>query len=129
MASNDFHAVAAVLNQYFDGLYHSDVGLLQQVFHPKAQYSCATDGTLLHLHMDEYFQVVAKRESPASRNEQRADRIISIEFAGPVTAFAKVQCAIGIKFFTDFLTLICVADRWQIIAKVFHYDLREVTHG
>ena len=73
--------------------------------------------------MDEYFPIVDARPSPASRGEARRDRILSIEFAGPVTAFARVECAIAPKFFTDFLTLVKLDGRWQIIAKVFHYEL------
>lgn len=121
----NYAALAAVLSEYFDGLYFSDVERLQRVFHPKATYTCATDGSLLHLDMPRYFEVVAKREAPASRNEKRRDRIIAIEFAGPVTALARVECAIGPKFFTDLLTFIHIDGRWQIIAKVFHYDLME----
>lgn len=121
---DDYAALAAVLTDYFDGLYHSDVARLQRVFHPRATYSCATDGSLLQLDMPRYFAVVAKRESPASRGEARRDRILSIEFAGPVTALARVECAIGPKFFTDLLTFIKLDGRWQIIAKVFHYDLQ-----
>ena len=118
-------AISEVMSLYFDGLYHSDTQRLAKVFHPRAQYVCATDGTLLHLTMDEYFPVVDQRPSPSSRNEKRQDRIVSIEFAGPVTAFVRAECAIGAKFFTDLLTFICIGGRWQIIAKVFHYDLRE----
>jgi hypothetical protein len=125
-----YAAVVAVLQTYFDGLYHSDTGRLGQVFHPRAHYVTATAGATdgpgpLQLTMEEYFPIVAARPSPAGRGETRHDRIVSLEFAGPVTAFARVECAIGPKFFTDFLTLIFVGGRWQIIAKVFHYDLRE----
>lgn len=119
----DYAALTAVLRDYFDGLYHCDTTKLARVFHPQATYACATDGTLLKLGMDEYFPVVEKREPPAKRNEIRRDRIVSIEFAGPVTALARVECAIGPKFFTDLLTFIKLDGRWQIIAKVFHYDL------
>lgn len=119
-----YDALTKVLSDYFDGLYRSDTAILRRVFHPQALYACATDGTLLRLGMDEYFPVVDKRPSPASRNEKRRDRILSIEFAGPVTALARVECSIGEKFFTDLLTFVLVDGRWQIIAKVFHYDLR-----
>ena len=74
--------------------------------------------------MDAYFPVVDTRPAPASRAEPREDRILSIEFAGPVTAIAKVNCAIGPKFFTDLLTLVFVDGRWQIITKVFHFDFK-----
>lgn len=120
----NFAAVAAVLGRYFDGLYHSNTALLRSVFHAKAHYVCATESTLTHLAMDEYFPIVDQRPSPASRNEVRVDRIVAIEFAGPVTAFARVECAIGAKFFSDLLTFIFVDGRWQIISKVFHFDLR-----
>jgi hypothetical protein len=120
-----FDAIIALLGSYFDGLYYSDTTRLREVFHPKAQYVCATEGTLTHLGLDQYLPMVDKRPSPASRGETRADRIISIEFAGPVTAFARVECAIGPKFFSDFLTFVFIDGRWQIISKVFHFDLRE----
>ena len=119
-----FEDVAAVIGKYFDGLHHGDTALLRQVFHPEAQYVCATEGTLTHLGMDEYFPLVDRRPSPASRGEARVDRILAIEFAGPVTALARVECASGPKFFTDLLSFVLVDGRWQIIAKVFHFDLR-----
>lgn len=119
--SSDFENVAAVLAVYFDGLHFADSKRLAQVFHPQAQYVCVTDGTLLYRDMASYFPVVDARVSPASRGEVRRDEIVSIEFAGPVTARAVVHCAIGSRVFTDFLTLIQLAGRWQIISKVFHY--------
>jgi Putative lumazine-binding len=122
MSAPDFAGVAAVLGLYFDGLYHSDTKRLAQVFHPKAQYVSVTGGTLLYRDMAEYFPVVDARPSPASRNEKRRDEIVSVEFAGPVTARAVVRCAIGSRNFTDFLTLIRLDGRWQVMSKVFHYE-------
>ena len=119
-----FAAVTEVLGTYFDGLHHSDTARLARVFHPQALYASASDGTLLHRTMGEYFPVVDARPSPASRGEPRADRIVSIAFAGPVTATAVVTCAIGGTYFTDCLTLVLLDGRWQIIAKVFHAEAR-----
>jgi len=117
-----FDAVNAVLQDYFDGLYGSDTRILRTVFHPEAIYACATGEPLLRLDMEAYFALVDQRPSPASRGDTRADRVISIEFAGPVTALARVECTIAPKRYTDLLTLVFVHGRWQIIAKVFHYD-------
>lgn len=118
-----YQELVAALQTYFDGLYHSDTKRLSQVFHPQAIYACATDGTLNYQTMATYFPIVDARPAPASRNEARKDRILSIEFAGPVTAIAKVNCAIGPKAFTDLLTFVKLDGRWQIMAKVFHFDL------
>lgn len=114
--------VAAALDDYLDGLYHSDTTRLGRIFHPKAIYATASEGELLHLTMEEYFPMVDRRPSPASRNEPRRDRIVSITFAGPVTALVRLNCAIGPKYFTDLLTLVRLDGRWQIIAKVFHFE-------
>ncbi len=122
MTQHDFDSVIPVLQTYFDGLYHSDTGRLRQVFHPQAQYVTVTDGTLLYRDMDTYFPVVDARPSPASKGEVRRDQIVSIDFAGPVTARAVLHCAIGTRLFTDFLTLIKFDGRWQIISKVFHFE-------
>ena len=118
-----FDEIVSVLNEYFDGLYHSDTKRLARVFHAQAQYVCATDGDLLYRTMGEYLPIVDARPSPASTNEPRRDEIVSIEFAGPVTATARLRCAIGNKYFTDCLTLIWLDGEWKIISKVFHYEL------
>lgn len=119
-----FDEVAALLQVYFDGLYHSDTRRLRQAFHPQAIYATASDGPLLALGMDAYFSLVDQRPAPASRGDVRHDRILSIEFVGPVTALAKVECAILPRHFIDLLTLVRVDGRWQIIAKVFHAEQR-----
>ncbi|MEU9130134.1 nuclear transport factor 2 family protein [Kitasatospora sp. NPDC048540] len=115
-------AVRAVLGAYFDGLYQGDREALEGVFHPQAVYATATEGPLLLLHMPEYLPMVARREPPAARREERRDRIVSVEFAGPVTALARVECAMGPRRYSDFLTMVQVEGRWQIVSKVFHFE-------
>lgn len=69
---NDRHsleAVVSVVETYFDGLHHSDTTRLRRVFHPQAQYVTVSDGTLLYRDMETYFDVVDKRQSPASRGK------------------------------------------------------------
>ncbi|HEY1075574.1 MAG TPA: nuclear transport factor 2 family protein [Fontimonas sp.] len=119
--------ITALLVDYFDGLHFSDSARLARVFHPAAQYICATQGRLQHLDMPSYFAIVDRRTSPASRGEPRADRILAIELVGSTAASARVECAIGERHFKDLLSLIHLDGRWQIIAKVFDYTLPEAT--
>lgn len=123
-AAADFVGVVSVLQDYLDGLYDGDTARLARVFHPEARYACATEGRLLHLGMHEYFPVVDARASPRSQGHARTDRVLAIEFAGPVTARATLQCSIPGKDFVDFLTLVHLDGRWQIVSKVFHYEAR-----
>jgi hypothetical protein len=114
--------IRALLQDYFDGLHHSDAALLGRVFHASAMYACATSGTLQLLDMAAYLAVVGRRPSPASLGQPRADEIVAIETAGPATALARVHCTIAPRRFTDLLTLVRLDNRWQILAKVFHFD-------
>lgn len=116
---SDFSGVSEVLRVYFDALYYCDTNKLATAFHPKAIYATADETPLLYRTMEEYFPIVAARESGASRNEVRRDIIDGIEFAGDNTAFARVRCSIGQRDFVDFLTLVHDESRWQIMAKVF----------
>lgn len=120
-----FHEVSAVLQDYFDALYFCDTGILQRVFHPKAIYATADETPLLYRTMEEYVPVVAARQSPASRGEQRRDHIDAIDLAGDNTAFARVRCSIGQRDFVDFLTLVRSEGQWRIIAKVFQIIERQ----
>ncbi len=115
--------LVAAMQVYFDGLYHSDTERLRSVFHPDAIYACTTTGALTRMLMPDYFAMVATREAPAARGEARTDNIMSIAFAGPVTALVTATCSIGPKHFVDLLSFVKLNGRWQIIAKVFHYDL------
>ena len=123
--SASLSTVELVLQSYFDGLYECDLEALRKVFHPRAIYVCATEDELTYLTMDQYFPIVAARIPPAQKGEPRRDAIEAISFAGTKTAAARVRCSIGEKYFTDFLTLVLQDDRWQIISKVFHFDLLE----
>lgn len=114
--------VVAVLQDYLDGLHHSDTQRLRRVFHPQAVYATASHGQPLVLPLPAYLPIVDARPSPASRGEPRTDEIVAIAFTGPSTASATLRCSIGPRHFVDLLTLIHVDGRWQVVAKVFHWD-------
>jgi hypothetical protein len=125
----EFVAVLDLLGRYFDALHRSDAELLAGVLHPTALYATAADGGLLRLSLPEYLAIVAARESPAGRGESRTDAVESIEFAGPVTASARVRCSIGPKRFVDLLTMVKLDGRWWVMSKVFHYEVASNRSG
>ncbi|MGE5452059.1 MAG: nuclear transport factor 2 family protein [Acidobacteriota bacterium] len=113
--------IEALMARYFDGLYHGDASALAEVLHPQAIYATASGGTLLKLDLEAYLNRVRQRPSPASQGHLRTDQIVSIEWAGPVTAFVRAQCSIPGRSFIDFLTLVKTDQRWHIISKVFDF--------
>jgi hypothetical protein len=118
--------IEAQMQLYFDGLYYGDIKRLARVFAPEARYVCATGGNTVNLGMEDYFPVVAQRDPPAARSEPRRDKVVSIAFAGDRTAMVTAHCAIGERYFTDFLSFIRTAEGWRIIAKVFHFEIQLV---
>jgi hypothetical protein len=116
-------AVRRVLRDYFDGLYEGDTEKLSRIYHERVRLYCATDPELVELDLPTYLELVKNRPSPASRGDDRFDRIIDVAVPTPTTAHARVECAYLPKRFTDELTLINVEGQWKIVAKVWHYEL------
>ena len=117
--------LVAVLRDYFDGLYEGDVEKLARVYHDRARLYCATDPELLELDVGAYLDIVKNRPAPASRHDERFDRILELSVPTATTAHARVQCAYLPKRFTDDLTFVRGDDGWKIIAKVWHYEVAD----
>jgi hypothetical protein len=119
--ASEIAAVEQTLQTYFDGLYEGDTRKLGAAFHPASHlYSVAPDGGAADVPRADWFKMVESRESAKSKGSERRDRIVSIDFNGPAAAFAKVECQIPPRYFTDYLTLLKIDGRWQVIAKAFH---------
>lgn len=115
-------ALLEVLHDYFDGLYDGDVDKLTGVYHERVRLFCPTDSELLEMDLPTYLEAVKNRPSPASRQDERFDRILELSVPTPTTAHARVQCAYLPKRFTDDLTFVRTSGGWKIIAKVWHYE-------
>ncbi len=113
--------IVKLLEDYFDGFYAGDVDKLKGVFHPDCHFLSATGGPLENRGMEAIYAWVAERPAPAAENQKRQDRVISIDKAGPEAALAKVQIAIEPKLYTDYLNLLRIDRRWQIISKIYSY--------
>ncbi len=81
----------------------------------------ATAGPLADDDMDAVYARVASRTPPAAENQKRLDRVLSIDKSGPEAALAKVQIAIGPRLYTDYLNILQIDGRWQIVSKIYTY--------
>lgn len=121
---SDIHEIERVLQTYFDGLYEGDTTKLGHAFHDVAHLFSVEDGKLADLPRAQWFEMVRGRQSAQSRDLPRRDWVVQIDRSGPNTAFAKVQCQIPPRYFTDYLTLVKLADGWKIVSKTFHTETR-----
>ncbi len=120
--ASDLTDIEDALQTYFDGLYEGDTDKLGRVFHDVAHLFSVTDGTLNDLPRAAWFEAVRNRKSAQSQDLPRRDWIVQIDRSGPTTAFAKVQCQIPPRYFTDYLSFVKLAEGWKIVSKTFHTD-------
>ena len=111
---SDLTDLEQAIQTYFDGLYEGDAAKLGSVFHDVAHLFSVNDGKLSDLPREQWFEWVRSRKSAASQDLQREDFIVQIDRSSPTTAFAKVQCQIPPRYFTDYLTFVKLADGWKI---------------
>jgi Putative lumazine-binding len=122
--SDDRIAIESAVQTYLDGLYEGDADKLAEVFHRTSALTYEDQGTLTPLPRDEWLEAVRQRPSPKSRGLPRHDQILQIDQASATMAFVKLKCAIPPRFFTDYLCLLKVENRWQVAQKVFATENR-----
>ena len=122
--SNDHTDIINALQPYFDGFYEGSVDKLKSIFHPSCHLYCATHDPMTDFDMETLYGRVGGRTKPSERGDLREDGILTIDQSGPECSLAKVFIALGHQRFTDYLTLVKVDGRWQIITKTFTYVAR-----
>lgn len=117
--ADDRAAIEAVVQTYLDGLHEGDPEKLAAAFHPTSALTSEQDGALTILPRDQWLDAVRNRPAPKAAGLARHDEIVSIDQSSPGAAFVKLRCAIPPRFFTDYLSLLKVEGRWQVVQKVF----------
>lgn len=115
---DDQRAIAAVLGEYFKGLYTGDTALLRTVFHPDAALFAERGGQSYHKRLADYLDGVAQRASPASLGEPYRMKVLAIDVTHDI-AMARVHVpALGFNY-VNYLSLVRWQRRWVIVNKVF----------
>jgi hypothetical protein len=120
--ASDLNDLEQALQTYFDGLHEGDTTKLGSVFHDVAHLFHVTDGKLGDMSREQWFDLVRSRASAQSQDLRRHDWVVQIDRSGPSTAFAKVQCQIPPRYFTDYLTFVKLEEGWRIVSKTFHTE-------
>ena len=115
--------IESAINAYLEGIHTGRVELLKASMHPDCRMICTSAPGYLNIGMDVYFDMVAKRQSPAEVGEERRDEIVSITRLNEEIAFVNLKWLVLGKHCEDALTLIPHDGEWRIIAKVFAYQL------
>jgi len=122
--SSNTAAIRFAVQTYLDGLYEGDADKIASVFHPTSALTHEEGGKLTPRPRDQWLDAVRNRPSPKALGLSRHDEILQIDESSATTAFVKLKCAIPPRFFTDYLCLLKVEGRWQIVQKVFATETR-----
>lgn len=120
-SAGSYRQLVDALRFYADGLYEGDVDTMRRVFHPSCRLFSCQDGKLRELRMEDYYRTVTQRPSPASLHEPRVDRILSLSMTEAGAAAASMRTTRAPRIYTDFLTLLYLDDRWQIVSKTYSW--------
>ncbi len=112
-------AIEAMLADYFDAMHTQEMEKFDRVFHTNVVLYSAQTGELNRRPYDVYRDAVVNRESPQSKGEARNDKILMIDEISDTAALAKVQLEMFGGVMQDYLTLIHIDGRWQIISKIW----------
>ncbi len=110
------------INTYFDAIYYCDVKQLDKVFHHSSSLFDVDGGSLLVDPIASFRHDVDNRPSPASRNQEREQEIILIDWLSKDCATVKVRLRAHENIFVDHLCFVKDSDRWCIVSKVWHLE-------
>lgn len=112
-------AIEAMLFDYFDAMHTQDMEKFDRVFHKDVVLYSAQTGELNIRPYVVYREAVVNRESPESKGEARNEKILMIDEISDTAALAKVQLEMFGGVMQDYLSLIHIDGRWQIISKIW----------
>jgi hypothetical protein len=112
-------AIEAMLADYFDAMHTQDMEKFDRVFNENVVLYSAQSGELNIRPYVIYREAVVNRESPQSKGEARNEKILMIDEISDTAALAKVQLEMFGGVMQDYLSLIFINGKWQIISKIW----------
>jgi hypothetical protein len=119
----DEAAIRQTVQHYFDGGKNRDSVALRKAFHPEARMLFAKDGKLVLVPIGEYIAGSAKNKLKPGEVDSTKRRVVEVDVAGDA-AVAKLELERPDALITDYMSLIKIEGRWQIVNKVFTRETR-----
>jgi hypothetical protein len=119
----DEAAIRQTVQHYFDGGKNRDSVALRKAFHPEARMLFAKDGKLVLVPIGEYIAGSSKNKPKPGEVDSTKRRVVEVDVAGDA-AVAKLELERPDALITDYMSLIKIEGRWQIVNKVFTRETR-----
>lgn len=110
------------LDSYFDVLQNQDLALFDHVFYRDCVLYSQQEGVTVVRPFPEYRMIVEGRKSPLSGGFPRSDEVLMIDVLSQEMALAKVRLRLFDSTVVDYLNLMKINGRWQVVAKHVHRE-------
>jgi hypothetical protein len=117
---SDLDLIEQTVQDYFQGMYHSDTARLKKAFHANAFLMGYFNGKITRIALDDWLGMIAKTPAPAGKGEVYDMKIVSADMTENVAAVKVSDLYLGLRF-TDYLSLVKLEDGWKIVHKSFHH--------
>jgi Putative lumazine-binding len=121
--SGDEAAIRQTVQYYFDGGSNRDSVALRKAFHPDARMLFVRDGQLVVVPIEEYIARVAGERLKPGEVDSTRKRVTSVDVTGDA-AIARVELKRPGALIVDYMSLLKVEGRWQIVNKIFSRETR-----
>ncbi|MEL7163181.1 MAG: nuclear transport factor 2 family protein [Bacteroidota bacterium] len=113
--TSDYALVEETVGYYLDGGTNNDFATLEKAFHPDATMQYMSGDGFTKVNALEFFGSRMK----AGPKSNRKTRVVHIDVSGHA-ATAKLEIDYPTFTFVDYMTLLKIEGRWQIVSKVFY---------
>jgi hypothetical protein len=110
--------IQALVEQYFQGVYHGNTELLSQLFDPGAQVYGVIDGKPYHKTAADYISGVGNRQSPAELGEPYRMQLLAVEVLGDIANVRLHSPMLGFDY-QLYLSFALRPEGWKIVNKTF----------
>jgi hypothetical protein len=123
----DEAAIRQAVQYYFDGGKNRDSVALRKAFHPDARMLFAKDGKLVVVPISDYIARVTQDQPKPGDVDSTKRLVTSVSVTGDA-AIAQLRLERPDVVVTDYMSLLKVDGRWQIVNKIFSREFRR-EHG
>ncbi|MFX0115933.1 MAG: nuclear transport factor 2 family protein [Candidatus Hodarchaeota archaeon] len=120
----EIQEIRKAVQVYLDGIAQCNYDKISQVFHPKAQIFALSQEKLRILPATAWKDYCEKTDPS---NQKFSAEIVSIDNVGTAAAvkvLINVEGPNGIFDFTDFYNLLKLDNKWKVMNKTFHSDIK-----
>lgn len=119
----DEAAIRQTVQYYFEGGKNRDSVALRKAFHPDARMLFAKDGELVVVPIGDYIARVTQDRPKPGEVDSTKRQVTSVDVTGDA-AVARLRLERPDVVVTDYMSLLKVDGRWQIVNKIFSREFR-----